>query len=125
MSKKTKTKTETPAADAVAAEAAAIAKADDDAVKAVEKAARKQAKAAGKSDKEIAAWAKLEGERKRGKLAARRQLLATTTVVRMLRDAPTSKGRMLRGATVRLPNHEVARFRAALPPLVEEAGDAV
>jgi hypothetical protein len=115
MTKKT-LKPETPALTKpeVAEEAEAAA------IKAVEEAALKQAKAAGLDAKAAAKVAKEEGERKCGKLAARRQLLATTRKVRMIRDAPTSKGRLLTGAVARLPNHEADRLKKALPPLIAE-----
>lgn len=69
------------------------------------------AKAATASGKEKAELV-VEGQRLKGKLAARKRLLDKTRKVRMLRDCPTSKGRLCRGFEPRLPHTEADKLVA-------------
>lgn len=62
----------------------------------------KAAKAEGKDKAEL----EQETHRLKGKLAARKRLLDKTRKVRLLRDCPTSKGRLCRGFEPRLPHAE-------------------
>jgi hypothetical protein len=66
----------------------------------------KAAKASGEEKAEL----EQETHRLKGKLAARKRLLDETRKVRLLRDCPTSKGRLCRGFEPRLPNTEADKL---------------
>lgn len=100
------TPTPTAAAKAAEADAKKAAGEEEKLIKAAGDRAHETAIKVGLDEKTAKAARKTGEAEKRGKIEARKMLLARTRKVRLTRDTPTSKGRCCQGMAPRLPHAE-------------------